>query len=70
MKYRVRVSLEYEDVIEVEGTYAEAEAKGEERRAQLKETMSVLGIIDDENVRTLCLVEEIGENKKAVYELD
>lgn len=63
MKHLVRVTLEYEEEFEVEGSYEDAELKGEERRDQLEETMNVLGTVDSDAVKTLCYVREIKENK-------
>ena len=59
MKYRIRFTIEYEDTIEYEGEYEDAERIGENRRRQLEDAMNILGIIDSDEVTTLYYVEEM-----------
>lgn len=59
MKYRIRFTIEYEDSIEYEGEYEDAERIGENRRRQLEDAMNILGIIDSDEVTTLYYVEEM-----------
>lgn len=59
MKYRIRFTIEYEDAIEYEGEYEDAERIGENRRRQLEDTMNILGVIDPDKVVTLSYVEEM-----------
>ena len=63
MKYRVRITLEYEEVTDVD-TYPRAEDVADERRQLLENTMSVIGIIDQDNLTILSYIEEIDDTKE------
>lgn len=63
-KYRIRVTLQYEEEFEAEGTYQEADEKAEKRRERLRESMAILGVIDEDNLLTLTDVYEIDETPR------